>query len=95
MPLAVGLLRPALVLPRKLAKDLGEQQLRAVVLHQTAHVAHGDLWVGLLERLAGLMFWWCPLVHRLNRRLSELREDICDNYVLQTQGDGLSLAQAL
>ena len=95
VPMVAGLLRPVLVLPRGFLQRVSPEQLQAVVLHETAHIAHGDLWVGLLQQLAAVLFWWCSALHVLNRRLSDLREDICDNYVLQIQGDGLKLAEVL
>jgi beta-lactamase regulating signal transducer with metallopeptidase domain len=95
VPMVMGLFRPAVVLPADLVRSIDAGQLQAIFLHEAAHIAHCDLWIGLFQRLAGVLFWWCPLVHLLNRRISDLREDICDNYVLQTQGDGLRLAEVL
>ncbi|QOV89042.1 M56 family metallopeptidase [Humisphaera borealis] len=95
VPMVIGLRRPIVVLPAQLPRRLDTEKLEAVLLHETAHIAHGDLWVGLFQRLAGAAFWWCPLIHSLNRRISDLREDICDNYVLNVQGDGLKLAEVL
>jgi hypothetical protein len=34
-------------------------------------------------------------VHLLNRRLADVREELCDNYVLGSQGDGASFAEVL
>lgn len=94
-PLVLGLLRPAIVLPHGLDEELTGEQLDAVLLHEAAHVAHHDVWVALLQRLAGVLFWWCLPLHWLSRRLTDLREQICDNYVLRTQGDGFGFAQVL
>jgi hypothetical protein len=94
-PMVIGLLRPRIVLPTGLVADLSDEQWHAVVLHEAAHIARGDLGVGLLQRLAAALFWWCPLLHVLNRRLGELREELCDNHVIREQGDGFGLAQVL
>ena len=94
-PMVIGLWRPRIVLPTGLVADLSDEQWHAVVLHEAAHIARGDLGVGLLQRLAAALFWWCPLLHLLNRRLSELREELCDNHVVREQGDGFGLAQVL
>jgi beta-lactamase regulating signal transducer with metallopeptidase domain len=59
------------------------------------HVARRDPWVGLAQRLAAALYWWCPLVARLNRQLAELREELCDNYVLCNSADGADLAEVL
>jgi hypothetical protein len=94
-PMVIGLWRPRIVLPTGLVADLSDEQWHAVVLHEAAHIARGDLGVGLLQRLAAALFWWCPLLHVLNRRLGELREELCDNHVIREQGDGFGLAQVL
>jgi Zn-dependent protease with chaperone function len=94
-PATFGLFRPAVVLPEGCADGLSSDQLHALLLHEMAHVARRDPWVGLAQRLAATLYWWCPLVHRLNRRLADVREELCDNYVLAGQGDGTSLAEVL
>ena len=94
-PLSIGLVRPVIVLPEAMVSALEETDLQAVVLHEAAHIAHRDHWVGLLQRLALAMFWWNPLVRMLSGRLSEAREEVCDNYVVRAQGDGVRFARFL
>jgi beta-lactamase regulating signal transducer with metallopeptidase domain/Leucine-rich repeat (LRR) protein len=94
-PVTFGLFRPAVALPEGCADGLPSDQLHALLLHEMAHVARHDPWVGLAQRLAAALYWWCPLVHWLNRRLGDVREELCDNYVLGSQGDGASLAEVL
>jgi beta-lactamase regulating signal transducer with metallopeptidase domain/Leucine-rich repeat (LRR) protein len=93
-PLVVGILRPTIVLPADLPERLPADQLHDVLLHETAHVLRRDNIVGLLQRLAAAVFWPHPLVHSLNRRLSQTREEVCDNYALQF-GDRHQYARAL
>ena len=95
VPVVIGPARPVVVLPAGMATTLAREKLSAVLLHEAAHVAHGDLWVGLLQHAVAAVFWWCPPVHRLNRRLAEVREEICDDYVVTAQGDGFQLAEVL
>jgi len=95
MPVTLGLFRPAIVLPEGFADDLPPDQCRAVLLHEMAHTARRDSWIGLAQRLAVVLYWWCPLVYWLNRRLADLREEVCDNFVLGSQGDGAPLAEVL
>jgi beta-lactamase regulating signal transducer with metallopeptidase domain len=95
VPVVIGPARPTVVLPAGLATALDPEKLSAVLVHEAAHVIHGDLWVGLLQHAVAAVFWWCPPVHRLNRRLAEVREEICDDYVVSAQGDGFQLAEVL
>ncbi len=82
-PVCVGWFRPLVVLPVGMWQELSDDELRAVLLHEGAHIVRRDHWVGLLQRVAGVVFWPHPLLHRLNRALSRAREEICDNYVLR------------
>jgi beta-lactamase regulating signal transducer with metallopeptidase domain len=81
-PLAAGFFRSCVVLPERLAGALTAQALRDVLVHECAHVLRRDPWVGLLQRLAGVLYWPHPLVHYLNAQLSRAREEVCDNHVL-------------
>jgi beta-lactamase regulating signal transducer with metallopeptidase domain/biopolymer transport protein ExbD len=95
VPLTLGLLRPAIVLPVDLVETSSEARLRAMLLHESAHVARRDLWAGALQRLVGSLYWWNPLVHRVNRLLNDVRESLCDNHVLLAGGDGRDYADTL
>ena len=95
VPVVIGPVAPVIVLPTGMAHTLDREKLSAVLIHEAAHVVHGDIWVGLLQHAVAAVFWWCPLVHRLNRRLAEVREEICDDYVVVAQGDGFRLAEVL
>jgi len=85
-PIAVGLLHPAVILPEGLAQTLSPPQLRHVLLHECAHVAFRHGLGGLLERIAGVLFWPHPLVHALCRELARAREEVCDNFASQEDG---------
>jgi beta-lactamase regulating signal transducer with metallopeptidase domain/Skp family chaperone for outer membrane proteins len=93
-PVAAGILRTAIVLPRGLLDRVSRDELRAILLHEGAHVIRGDHLTLWLERLLAAGFWFHPLVHLLNRRLDRAREEVCDNYVLQSV-DAASYGEAL
>lgn len=81
-PFSLGISEPAIVLPREMTQTLNASQLRDVLIHETAHIHRRDHVVVLLQRLAGAIFWPFPLVWRLNAKIDEAREDVCDNYVI-------------
>ena len=68
--------------------------LRDVLVHECAHVVRLDAWVGLLQRLAGAIFWPHPLVHYASGQLTRAREEVCDNHVLRC-GDPRGYARTL
>jgi carboxyl-terminal processing protease len=95
VPVSIGLFRPAIVLPEAMPQEADKDELQAVLLHEMAHIARRDHWVGVGQRIAAVLFWWNPLVHRTCDEISELREEICDNYVVLVQGEGRLLARIL
>ncbi len=81
-PFVFGLPKPSAVVPVALLAAGQESRLAHVLLHELAHIARGDLWIGLLQQWAGALGWFHPLVHLHSRLLSEAREELCDNLVL-------------
>ena len=81
-PFVYGLLRPTLVLPRGLDADL--EAVRLVLLHEFAHVQHGDLTGRLLGAVVCALGSAHPLLHLLGRDLDAARERACDAAVLDS-----------
>lgn len=94
-PVTLGLFRPRIVVPTGLASTLSPQLLKAVLLHEVAHVARRDLWVGLLQQLAQMVYWWNPLVHAASRQLADCREQICDDIATGDLAEPRTFAAAL
>jgi len=83
IPVVTGIFRPIVLLPERMLETFSREQLHEMLLHEFAHVARRDLYVAFVQRLAGIVFWPHPFVHYLNRSLSQAREELCDNYVLE------------
>jgi beta-lactamase regulating signal transducer with metallopeptidase domain len=77
-PVAVGLLRPAIILPDRFVEDEPEHCLSAVLAHEWAHIRNGDLyWLALALTLMPIFFahplyWW------LRRRIRDDQEILAD-----------------
>jgi beta-lactamase regulating signal transducer with metallopeptidase domain len=82
IPMAVGYIRPVIVLPSSLLDKLDDQQLLHVLIHECAHVQRRDALVAFYQRSLLALFWFHPLVYLASRLLDRVREEICDNYVL-------------
>lgn len=85
-PVAIGLFRPAVILPEGLTERLSPVQLRQVLLHESAHVAFRHTFGGVIERVVRLLLWPHPLVQALCGELARAREEVCDNVASQEDG---------
>ncbi len=81
MPCTVGLIRPAIVLPRDSLR-WSRRRVRAVMLHELAHVGRRDHHYQVVAQLAQVLFWFQPLVWYASRRYHVEREHACDDLVL-------------
>lgn len=84
-PAVCGLFRPVVLLPAKLARELGPDALRDVLLHELAHVQRRDLWFNFLQAAVQIVWWWNPFVWFANGRIRTLRELAVDERVMLLQ----------
>ena len=90
-PISFGWLSPHILIPRKL--DL--EQFELVAAHELAHVQRHDWLTNLFSHGVGIIFFFHPIYHLLNRQLVHLRERICDDWVIQLTGARKNYAQCL
>jgi TonB family protein len=80
-PLTCGVMRPLILLPPS-ARDWDEQRLRAVLLHESAHVRRRDCMAKYIAQGSRAFLWWNPLAWMLVARLNHEQELACDDAVL-------------
>ncbi len=95
IPLVLGVFSPMILLPAAAATGLTQDQLRALITHELAHIRRYDLLVNLVQRLVESMLFFHPAVWYISRRISSEREQACDEMVLGTGCDRLRYADAL
>ncbi len=81
-PFVASAFNPRIVVPTLLLAPEQESLLTPVLVHECSHVARHDLWLGLVQAWAKVLFWPHPLVHFYSAILSRSREELCDNLVL-------------
>jgi beta-lactamase regulating signal transducer with metallopeptidase domain len=94
-PIAVGLGRPAVIIPESLLLDLTAEQLDHIALHELAHLRRFDDWNTLAQRLMRALFFFHPGIHWACRRLDFEREIACDDSVLSSMDAPKQYAESL
>uniref|UniRef100_Q01SU6 Peptidase M56, BlaR1 n=1 Tax=Solibacter usitatus (strain Ellin6076) TaxID=234267 RepID=Q01SU6_SOLUE len=94
-PVAVGFLRPAVLLPESLLDELTPVELEHVLLHELAHLARRDDWTNLLTRLAWAVFALHPVAAFALRQIDRERELACDDWVVSATGAARPYAASL
>jgi beta-lactamase regulating signal transducer with metallopeptidase domain len=94
-PIIVGWFRPMLVLPIGMLQSLPGLQIEALLLHELAHVRGRDPLIHLLQRAVEALLFYHPAVWWVSEQIRREREHRCDDRVLEAQGEGHSLAEAL
>lgn len=78
LPLAMGLFRPAIVLPQSCAATAPGAGVEAAIAHEWAHIRHGDLWLLALLRSLLPLLAWQPLFWWLRKVIRTAQEELAD-----------------
>src|SRR5262249_41496368 len=87
-PLVCALGRPVLLWPASRGEGLPADARQAVLLHELAHLARRDHWIGWLELTATCLWWWNPLFWYVRHQLRENSELACDAWVMGLLPEG-------
>ncbi|MBP6626250.1 MAG: M56 family metallopeptidase, partial [Arenimonas sp.] len=94
-PAVLGVLNPCIVLPARVAAQLPYEAMRAVIAHESEHIARRDPAWHALERASLALFWWNPAMAQLARWLDQARELACDAGAARRAGNRVQYAEAL
>jgi uncharacterized protein (TIGR03435 family) len=94
-PIAVGFLRPAVILPESLPGELTDGELDYILLHEAAHLARRDDWSNLAARLVGAILALHPIAIWILRQIEREREIACDDWVVVRTGAARPYAASL
>jgi beta-lactamase regulating signal transducer with metallopeptidase domain len=95
VPTALGLVKPAIVIPRWVMQELSAVELNQVVLHELAHLRRWDDWTNLAQQIVKALFFFHPAVWWIEKKISLEREMACDDAVLTETQSPRAYAQCL
>lgn len=94
-PTAIGFIKPAVVIPGWLMKELPAAELQQVLLHELAHLRRWDDWTNLVQKIVKAILFFHPAVWWVEPRISLEREMACDDAVLAETANPHAYARCL
>jgi GWxTD domain-containing protein len=95
VPVVVGYLRPAILMPLGLLAGMPADHLEAILLHELAHIRRRDYLVNLLQTIAQNLLFYHPAVWWISGVIRAERENCCDDLVVALDGNAHHYAVAL
>ena len=95
VPVVIGYVRPAILMPVGLLAGLPAGQIESILLHELAHIRRYDYLVNLLQASVEGFLFYHPAVWWISGLIRAERENCCDDLVLATHGDAHEYATAL
>jgi hypothetical protein len=92
--MVVGVAAPVLLLPEGFARHT-EDEIRAALCHELAHIQRRDYLVNVVCQVAALPLAWHPLVDWVQQRIHMTREMVCDAMAAQEMKSQLGYAKCL
>ena len=87
-PMIIGFVQPCIYLPIHLISAYNEVDLKYMLLHELQHYRHHDALANVLMNLAGVVYWFHPLVWFSLKEMRNDREIACDTSVLEMLDEG-------
>lgn len=94
VPITLGVVRPKILMPTQ-SQHWPEDELRAVLAHELAHVDRIDGFSQLIVSVVKCIAWFQPLAWLGNHRMALEREIACDDRVLKDGVEGSFYAATL
>jgi hypothetical protein len=94
-PMAVGDLRPVILVPIGVLTGLPFDQVEALLAHELAHIWRHDYLANLLQSAIEALLFYHPAVWWLSKQIRIEREHCCDDIAVSVAGDPIGYARAL
>ncbi|MBI5729840.1 MAG: M48 family metalloprotease [Ignavibacteriales bacterium] len=94
-PVAMGYLKPAILLPLGMLTGLPQEQVEAIIIHELVHIKRYDFILNLIQTLIETIFFYHPVVWWVTSTINNERENCCDDLTLKLCGGSLVYFKAL
>lgn len=95
VPMAIGWLKPVILLPAAMISGLTSAQLEMLILHELAHIKRHDYLVNFLQTIAEILLFFHPGVRWISKQMRNEREYCSDDIAVKHCGNAIAYAHTL
>ena len=95
VPAAIGLLKPAVLIPEWVMRELSTDEINQILVHELAHLRRWDDWTNLAQQMIKSVFFFHPAVWWIDKKVALERESACDDIVLAEAASPRAYAECL
>jgi TonB family protein len=95
IPATFGYFKPIVLIPAAMITKLPQEQMEAILLHELCHIKRADFLHNIIQLLVETLFFYHPLTKWVSRDIRKVREQCCDNLVLELGASPMVYAKAL
>ena len=95
VPMAIGWIKPVVLLPASMISGLSSAQLDMLILHELAHIRRHDYLVNFLQTLVEILLFFHPCVLWIAKKMRIEREYCSDDIAVALCGDHIAYAHTL
>lgn len=94
-PGVLGHFKPIILTPISFLSGLTEDEVRAILLHELAHVKRNDFFFSFIQNLLETFFFYHPAIWWMTGSLNIEREHACDDLAVENGANNYVLAKTL
>ena len=95
VPMAIGWLKPVVLIPATMITGLTPAQLDMLILHELAHIRRHDYLVNFLQTLIETLLFFHPAVAWVSKQMRNEREHCSDDIAVEISGNPVAYAHTL
>jgi beta-lactamase regulating signal transducer with metallopeptidase domain len=95
VPMVVGWLRPAILVPAAALSGLSVPELEAILAHELAHIRRHDYLINLIQCVVEVLTFYHPATWWISHVIRREREVCCDDLAVMACRDRVTYARAL
>ena len=95
IPMAMGWLKPVILIPTAMLSGLTPAQLDMLILHELAHIRRHDYLVNFFQTLVETLLFFHPAVRWVSKQMRNEREYCSDDIAVNVSGNPIAYAHTL